>query len=596
MTVDGRPKWLVALEAADTDEKLLLAVEDAVEAAVQGFLRAHNLGDPGLHSERARAIKDAIDRGALSMHDLSIWRNEVLACEAAVTSVADFRKKHPLIEEFRIKHKFPPGNDAAVLESILDALWRGDLELRDWCEFFDAHRHETDRHLFLYRVPTGGVALPVASAAFEWHPAQPTLVHASSSGNGRTIELRWVGWRSPTKPGGKEIRAVTFAHLDLTRGTMVLQLQRVRGGGMPVLLAERDIYLHEIAELLKIRPEPIRLEPAIRALLMNKRMTLRYWLVRTPEGGELSGKGEPGLFERARLGFERFYALELRGRWKATPTVDVMVWMSARTDAIDIRAQCDPAVLGELTSIVREQIDAAPEVAVEVPSPAGSTAKDGRLAELKALLEKVIEYQRRLGEDVAVSHPSRRTTSDLLFAPETLREALRLFGVRSLGLTLYVTCPRTGTPVRQDGRIVAFDRLDEIPEEILCENEGEVRRHPTKENVWLKVGPGIEGDELSPRVAWILYALALTGLTAMFAWLRDRFPSQQWIILIGFMLAVLAPVAAIYRTFGKRAFSAAFEVVRWILDMFLSLTRKKSGSEAPPENQAEPEDEEDNTP
>jgi hypothetical protein len=53
---------------------------------------------------------------------------------------------------------------------------------------------------------------------------------------------------------------------------------------------------------------------------------------------------------------------------------------------------------------------------------------------------------------------------------------------------LYVLCPNTQTPVQQDGRDVQFERLADVPDEILCENEsGEPQRNATKGNAWLRV-------------------------------------------------------------------------------------------------------------
>ena len=591
MAVETRQKWLDAIEAASDDVTLLAMVADADQAAVQGLLRRHHLADPGLPSERLQSIREALTTGSLTTNHLSTWRDDVLAVEAAVEGISDFRKRHPLIEKFRAEHKLPPGNDASVLTSVREALWRGDLELGEWVEFLDQQRDAADRHVFIFRLSSSDVTIPDVHSTFAWKTPQPVLVSSSRGGSDKKVTLRLVGWRDPARRGAKGRRTVTFVQLDLTRRTMQLQLQRIRGGGMPALLAERDIYLREVSALLNIHPEPMRLEPAMRALLSDKRLMLRYWMVRTPDGGELSGKGEPGLFERARLGFERFYALELRARWKASHTSDLIVWMSARTDAIDVRTQCPPVAVEEFISVVCDHIDAAPQVTVAaVPEPDVRSDEDTRVTELKALLEKVVEYQRRLGEDVAITRPSRQTTADLLFTPDTLEEALNRFGVRSLGLTLYVMCPRTATPVRHDGHIVEFERPSDVPIEVTCENESETRLHPTKNNIWLKVGSGTTGAGSSPRTAWILFVVFFAALTWFFVWLRDTYPDQQWFILLGCLLAVLAPVAAIRWIYGGRAFTAAVEAIRGFLDAVLR--KRQARSDEPHEPPADSDDEE----
>jgi hypothetical protein len=575
VAADIRPKWLDAIELADDDAKLLATVSDADQSAVQGLLRRHEITDPGLQSERARVIREALEGGRLQPTDLVAWRDHVVAVDAAIESITDFRKRHVLIEEFRAGHKLPPGNDASVLTSIRETLWRGDLPLHEWVSFLDKRRGETDRHLFLFRLPRADFVPPAARPSFTWKTDQPVLVDWSGDPAGNNLILCLVGWRLLARPGAKARRTVTFAYVDLGRGTMHLQLQRMRGGGMLALLAERDLYLEAVASLLHVRPEPLRLEPAIRALLADKRMILRYWMVRTPDGGELSGKGEPGLFERARLGFERFYALELRGRWKPAPTKDITIWMSARTDTIDVRTQCEPALVNDFLSAVYDQIEGAPPVTTASLQEVSSEPEDSkRHTELKALLEKVVEYQRRLGEDVAIAHPSRQTTNDLLFSPATLQEALDRFGVRSLGLTLYVMCPRTRTPIRQNGHIVEYERPGDVPSEIACENEGEIRTHPTKDNVWLNVGTPTSKSGTSPRLAWIAFGTFFAALTWFFVWLRDTYPKQQGFLLVGYLLGALAPIAAIRWLYGDRAFAAAAEMTRGLLD---SILRKKQG-------------------
>jgi hypothetical protein len=174
-----------------------------------------------------------------------------------------------------------------VLDSIREALWRGDFPLRDWVEFLDHRREETDRHIFLFRLPASNIELPSITPTFVWGTEEPVLVGTSNDRATNKATLQLVGWRAASGDGRRSRRAMTFVRIDLAARTMELQLPLMRGGGMQALLAERDLYVRTISGLLQIQPEPVHLEHAIRALLGEKRLELKYWMVRTPKGGQL---------------------------------------------------------------------------------------------------------------------------------------------------------------------------------------------------------------------------------------------------------------------------------------------------------------------
>jgi len=597
-----RPKWLISLESASDGPELLATIPNAEAAALQGLLRRHGLDDPGLQLDRVRVIEQGLAEGSLTLKDLFDWRDDVLAAESAIHGIQDFRQRHPLIDRFRREHGLDSGKDELVLEVILEELWRGRFPLQDWVEFLDKRREETDRHLFLFRLPPGNLQTPAPTPGFVWKPEHPVLVNLSSDTGQQKLQLDWVGWRNDTSSASKGRRTLTFVRVDLRRHTMELQLQLMRRGGASALIEERDIYVSEVARLLHVQPEPLHLEPAIRSMLKNKRLTLASWMVRTPKGGHLRSKGEPGLFEKLQLGLLRFYALELKGDWKVSEKFDATVWMNARTDAIDIRTQCEPALVADLISTVSQSIQEEPQrTSSDALEPSG-TVDDGSAEETgetgspgssnravdenvkrnsrKILLEKVVEYHRRLGEDVDISHPRRQSTTDLLFNAKTLEEAIGEFGVRYLGVTFYILCPRTTSPVRIAGRMTQYETVEEIPERVDCENGDETHSHQTKGNVWLKIGPEQAMNGKQPRwmlvIVALVFAILFAALSWFFAGLRNAYPGQERFILFTWAFAALAPVVAIRWLWGRSAFEGA---ANWIRSLAETSVSKRAGAD-----------------
>jgi hypothetical protein len=261
---------------------------------------------------------------------------------------------------------------------------------------------------------------------------------------------------------------------------------------------------------------------------------------------------------------------------------EVTVWMSARTDAIDIRTQCEPSALEDLFARVWQNAPALQhEPEPEIPEQPDEADEDARTSR-RALLEKVVQYHRRLGEDVDIAHPGRETTNDLLFNPQTLEEALSEMGLRHLGVTFYVMCPRTSKPVQQNKRTIEYERWSEIPEEISCENEPEIRLHSTKNNTWLKVGPHSDVPAFSYTVIamWSAAFVVFLALdTLFFVWLRDVYPKQQLFILASWILVNLAPVGAIYLIYGPSAFKAAGEFLRELGSLVLRRLPSSKGKQ-----------------
>ena len=590
-----RPKWLVSLESAVDGQELLATIPNAEEAALQGLFRRHGLDDPGLQLDRARVIEERLAEGTLTFQDLFDWREDVLAAESAIDGIQDFRQRHPLIDRFRREHDLDGGRDEVVLDAILKELWRGTFPLQEWVEFLDERREETDRHLFLFRLPSGNLKTPTPTSGFIWKTHQPVLVNLTGDPD-EQLKLEWVGWRKDPSAAGKGRRSLTFARVDLRRRKMELQLQLMRKGGTSALTEERDVYVREVARLLQVQPEQLHLEPAIRSMLKNKRLTLESWMVRTPKGGHLRSKGEPGLFERLQLGLLRFYALELKGDWKVSEKVAATVWMNARTDAIDIRTQCEPAVLAELIATVSRYIEEEPQGSSSGELKTSATIDDGttegttgteadgstnggldarvKRRGRKVLLEKVVDYHRRLGEDVDISHPRLQSTKDLLFNAKTLQEAISEFGVLYLGVTFYILCPPTGNPVRVAGRITQYETLEKIPESVDCENGDEAHSHQTKGNIWLKVGPEQTMNGKPPKWIFMIFALifamSFAALSWFFASLLKAYPQQKWFILSTWPFAALALVVAIRWLWGRSAFEGAANWIRTLAETSVS--------------------------
>jgi hypothetical protein len=599
-----REPWLVTLESAKTTDDLLATLPNADASTLQGLLRRHQLADPGLQVERVEAIKKALEEGAVSSADLFTWRDDVLTAESAIDGIGDFRKKHVVIEAFRREHNeatkgnfvpapgkdrvvLDPGKDSIVLENIRREIWRENLPLSEWVEFLDARRDETDRHIFLFRLPHVNFPHVAVTQEFTWKPEQPVLKDWQVDAQ-QNVRLKWVGWRAPFATNARGRRIVSFAVIHPERRTMELCIQRLRGGGMQAVLDERDAYTRQAVAQLKMRPEAVRLEPAIRELLKNKRLDLKHWMVRTPKGGELSGKGEPGLFEQIRLGFDRYYALELKGTWTADPKMRVEIRMDARTDAIEVRTQCSQTALTDLISTAWDNIDNSPAVTAKVTEDPETFKDDHEANSGREQLEKLVEYLTRLGEPLPLRRPPKekrselkfatKTRKDLRFSAKTVEDALQQFGVRAVGLTLYIMCPDTVTPASRDGQVIEFDRPGDIPEEIECDNTGAVRRHHTEDNVWLKVGPPVGGSHNLFRWIWICISVYFALLTVLFVWMTQRYPGARPLAFLvgGFLLSALAPIAAIHRIYGPDAFKAAGDLVRWLLDAVLSKRRSEA--------------------
>jgi hypothetical protein len=587
--VDDRPNWFDALADAASEEQWIATLFDVPEAALLGLLRRAGASDLGLRSARVQEIQRALAEHQLALTDLAAWRQDVADVLTAVDGLKDFHQRWSLVQTFRSQYGLPTGDLESVTGEIRNALWRGDLPLQTWVEFLDDHREEVDKDIFVYRVPPEQLGalrrwaenvsdelhhLGFDAQCFLWRPAQPALARAVVEAG--VLRLRWVGWRRFENEQTIDMRCLTFVRVDLQTGAVEMQLQHVDRGGMHALAAERDQYVRAVAALLPVTPEPVRLEPAMRVLMADDRLTLDSWRLRTPTGGILRGSRQADLFAKVKAGFATYYALEFAGDWKPTPDAVLRLKMDARTDAITIPEQGAPERAKDIIALVREQT-AVPEEEAREPSDASS-------AEQRALVEKLVAYERRLGRtDIPVNNiRGKETTSDLLATPATLEEALGKVGVRFLGAMLYVLCPNTQTPVQQDGRDVQFERLADVPDEILCENEsGEPQRHATKGNAWLRVGhrpPA--GTFYLIYSAWTAFLLFLPLATWFFTWLRALYPDQRWFITGGYLVSLVAPLAAIVRIYGRRNVQAAAR----LLQLFMPRRPPSGSKDVPAEN------------
>lgn len=333
---------------------------------------------------------------------------------------------------------------------------------------------------------------------------------------------------------------------------------------MKKLVAERDLYEKAAANELGARPERLRLEPSMRHLLNgDPRLTIEYWRVRRPNGGEASARHAPDLFAKVALAFQRFYALELKGKWLAARDTTLPLELDSRTDGIGVYEQCEPEAVDVLVFLVRHQHT----VAAPAEQPRESSAEPG-IAELQELVGKLVDYLRRLGHtEVPVDRlASERATNDLLFTANTLREALDSIGVRYIGASFYVVCPGTHSPVRQAGKIIEFERLSDVPAELICENEiGEPRRHVTEGNIWLKIGHQAPAMT-APRLLLVGAGFAglLLAITLVFVLLLDAFtdPLLRKVIISGYSVAVLAALATMFKIYGRDAVEWARQVFK----------------------------------
>jgi hypothetical protein len=589
--------WLRALQDVKDDGAWVAAINNAADSAVFGLLRRCDLPDPELRTARIEVIQRARENGTVTQAHLLSWRDDVRDVALAVDGINDFHIREPLVRRFCVTHDLTLGNLDNMLEEVCDALWRGDLPLQDWVEFLDSKRHEAYRELFLFRAASRSILELkrwsdsqfrsaqlsrvglVGSSRFVWRTAEPTLIAVKEGGPGESLELRWIGWRcwerDDSALGKKEIkekRCLTLVRIDLEGGRVDLQMQPLDAGGMAALVAEKDLYVHAMVTLLQTQLEPVPLEPAMRALLNDKNMTVSSWWVRLPDGGELKGRGGPGLFQKVRFGFQRFYALEVDGEWKTTAAVRPSISMNARTDAINVHSHCDPTVLDSLNEIIRRQAEAAPQVAIS-----GTMEKDAANVDLQRWLANVVAYERRLGHTaINLDQPSKesnglpvspsKVSTDFLFSPSKLREVLDQVGVQIVGVMLYVMCPGTKEPVRQNGGMITFERPSAIPEAIKCENEpGQPQFHQTKGNIYLMVG---HHPATSPRYAVAVaafFAVLLTLLVIVFVWVRTQFPEQRILTWLGFLVLLIVMLTVLIVIFGSVAVNTAVGIVQGLL-------------------------------
>ena len=493
-----RPKWAADLAAAQDRASWLPAIINADENAVVGFLRRHGLPDPGLPVPRAATIEAALIAGTVTDADLESWRERVFADFAAVDGIEDFRQKGPLVQKFRAEIGVPFGPTAAVLDEVRRRIWRGDLMRQRWVEFLDRHRDQTDRDIFLFRLPAAhqgdlakwgekdvldaemasrGFTHIVGATHYEWKPVACELVGVNLLPE-HQLELQWVGLRNSMR------RCLTFARVNLQTGSIDLQIQRVTRGGMQALVTERELFVGELTRLLGVRPESVRLEPAMRALLNTHGVDTEMWRVRVGQTGELTGKRHPML----RIGNDRYYALELAGQWHEGNAASLPIRMDARTDAIGVHCQCPVAAVSDLLVFARRHADRV-RVPPSTPAPPISTGggtgigdvpiEDPRIDELRALIEKLVAYLTVVAPDVDVSTlASPEITGDLLVTDDEVESALEIVGLEGTGAKLYVICPDTNEPVRQGGRVVELERL---PAKITCENHAARRCTRRKE-------------------------------------------------------------------------------------------------------------------
>lgn len=569
-----RPAWLAPLVQANESTSWLDAIANCEDSAVQGLLRRHGLRESNLRTERVDEVQAALGDGRLSGKDLADWREDILAVLLAVEGIADFRRKEPLAQAFCQANGLTTGTLDEMEGRVRDALWRGDLPRRAWVDFLDERRMETDRHLFLYRLPpdrqtelrrpgTAEDLLERLSVAKElvWKPASPLLTAAGLDQRSRRLELRWTGWRSwdRASPGGElERRCVTFLSLDLESGDVELQLQSHYLGGMKKLVAERDLYERLGERALGTRLERLRLEPAMRRLLSgDPHLTIESWRIRQPNGGEARARNAPDLFRKVSLAFQRFYVLELEGMWSAED-VSLPIRLDARTDGIEVNEQCQPGAVRGLVTLLRRYTVAAPALQAESPP-----SEDPRIAELQALIEKLVDYLRRLGHsEVAVDRlASDKATTDLLFNAKTLNEALGSIGVRYTGASFYILCPKTNSPVRQAGAVVEYERLDDVPPQVSCENEsGPPQQHTTRGNIWLRIGPPAQSVTTSHyMLVGSGFGVLLFAATWAFVALLDNYtdPLIRTAINTGFVVALLGMLAAMIKIFGPAVMDLA---------------------------------------
>lgn len=604
-----RPPWLEQLNKAGREPEWLDVLVDVDEVAVRLFLARHRL--PGatvlprqrqLAMERVGPIRTGLAEGKITLDDLARWRVGIVAMIEPVDRINEFPSKEGVFEAF--DRSLPGGLDEVAL-TILRRLWTGELALQKWVEFIDRQKEQNPRDLFLYRLPRD-VKCPEPLANYVEEAVCTELAEVMVD-NGDRVYMRWVAPR-----GGR--RRSAFTRIDLERGVMELQLEHPNRGRMSELVAERDRIARAVAEILGASPELLHLETAMRELMSDDRLRLEAWRVRRPGGGEASGKREAELFEKIRPGLDLFYALELKGKWRISAEQTVTVNLDTRTDAITVLDQCPRAFDESLVATIRQHLaDAAVPVPVPVPvvqpvveeseeTPHATTApppmsveKMAELAELRALVEKLIAYQQRLGQtEVAIQRLPGKTKVDLLSDSETLQKALEIVGVRYLGAVLYVMCPATGTSVHVGGREVVFERVSDIPETVLCENEeGEQKTHFTAGNIWLRViGPTPQQPAAAPepqsappptavvanteqeerahrriRRAWMYYVVAFFPITLFFVWLLDTYPGLTWFIVPCFIIMALGPVAWIWQTYGPAAFEG---VTKWLPSLFKS--------------------------
>jgi len=586
-----RPPWLKPLnEAVERDEwlRVLHAVD---EVALRVFLERHGLQYSDLSFERVDHIRDALADARITLDDLIVWRADLEKPMGPIERINEFRRKDDVIAAH--DSTLSGDLDEAVLE-ILRRIWKGTLDVDSWTDFIDKQKELAPRHLFLYHVPPlTNVEERLVPARHVANPAKPELAEVSIEGG--LLRMRWVAMRG-------EKRRVAFVRIDLASGAMELQIELMDGGGVRALAAERNAYARAVAESLGVTPEPLHLETPMRALMSDPRLRLEAWRVRRPNGGEASGKREADLFERLRGALDHYYALDLKGKWQAPDGRLLAVQLDTRTDAITIREQCAASEVEALTVTIREHPAPPPpppppepppvtvtETADDippVPPPPPRTADElAQIAELRALIEKFIAYQQRLGkEKVSAESLPSKAQADLLFDYETLEKALRTVGVRFLGATLYVMCPGNGEPVRQNGQVMRFESLEAIPEKIECHNEeGPPKEHFTKGNVWIEIiapkepappppvivpgplppPPPVGNDDPpgpGPGTVLIWFIVYMFANTSFHYWLLVK-NAAIWFVGVSFAIAVIGPVVLIRWKFGHDAFKDGTQVI-----------------------------------
>ena len=73
---------------------------------------------------------------------------------------------------------------------------------------------------------------------------------------------------------------------------------------------------------------------------------------------------------------------------------------------------------------------------------------------------------------------------------------------------------------------------------------------------------------------WLAFAIDFPLMTWFFAWLSVRYPNDSIRLFIGHALSALAPIAAIFKTYGREAFEAATDLLSWIFKPFLRGKKK----------------------